>query len=177
MDPTPASPLVRSFERHLRAANRAPTTVATYLHAVRQTHGFLHARGITLEAASRADLEAFMADLLARRAPATAATYHKVLKILYAWLVEEGEVPADPTLRMRPPIVPDKPVPIVPDDGLKRLFQACAGNSYEARRDTALLMLLLDTGARRDEMIGLTPVLGVTPLDEVEAVADHSSWG
>jgi site-specific recombinase XerD len=97
-----------------------------------------------------------MADLLARRAPATAATYHKVLKILYAWLVEEGEIPSDPTLRMRPPIVPDKPVPIVPDDGLKRLFQACAGNSFEARRDTALIMLLLDTGARRDEMVGLT---------------------
>jgi site-specific recombinase XerD len=156
MDATPASPLVRSFERHLRAANRAPTTVATYLHALRQAHSFLHARGTTLEAATRADLEAFMGDLLARRAPATAATYHKVLKILYAWLVEEGEVPADPMVRMRPPIVPDKPVPIVPDDGLKRLFQACAGNSFEARRDTALLMLLLDTGARRDEMIGLT---------------------
>jgi site-specific recombinase XerD len=156
MDATPASPLVRSFERHLRAANRAPTTVATYLHAVRQAHRFLHARGTTLEAAKRADLEAFMADLLARREPATAATYHKVLKILYAWLVEEGEVAADPTVRMRPPIVPDKPVPIVPDDGLKRLFQACAGTSFEARRDTALIMLLLDTGARRDEMIGLT---------------------
>jgi hypothetical protein len=38
-------------------------------------------------------------------------------------------VAADPTLRMRPPIVPDKPVPIVPDDGLKRLFQACAGKA------------------------------------------------
>ena len=117
MDATPASPLVRSFERHLRAANRAPTTVATYLHALRQAHSFLHARGTTLEAASRADLEAFMADLLARRAPATAATYHKVLKILYAWLVEEGEVPANPMVRMRPPIVPDKPVPIVPTMG------------------------------------------------------------
>jgi site-specific recombinase XerD len=156
MDPTPASPLVRSFERHLRAANRAPTTVSTYLHAIRQAHRFLHARGRTFEAATRADLEAFMADLLSRRTPATAATYLKVLKILYAWLVEEGEVPADPTLRMRPPIVPDIPVPIVPDDGLKRLFQACAGNSFEARRDTALLMLLLDTGARREEMVGLT---------------------
>ena len=64
-----------------------------------------------------------MADLLSRRKASTAATYHKVLKILYAWLVKEGEVAADPTLRMRPPIVPDKPVPIVPDDGLKRLFQ------------------------------------------------------
>jgi integrase len=93
----------------------------------------------------------FMADLLTCREPSTAATYHKVLKILYAWLLEEGEVPADPTLLMRPPIVPDKPVPIVPDDGLKRLFQACVGNSFESRRDTALIMLLLDTGARRDE--------------------------
>jgi integrase/recombinase XerC len=69
--------------------------------------------------------------------------------------VEEGEAPADPTARMRPPIVPNKPVPIVPDDGLKRLFQACAGNSFEARRDTALIMLLLDTGACRAEMVGL----------------------
>jgi site-specific recombinase XerD len=72
--------------------------VSTYLHAVRQAHRFLHARGVTFEAAGRADLEAFMADLLARRTPATAATYLKVLKILYAWLVEEGEVPADPTV-------------------------------------------------------------------------------
>jgi hypothetical protein len=45
MDVTRATPLVRSFERHLRAANRAPTTVATYLHAIRQAHGFLQARG------------------------------------------------------------------------------------------------------------------------------------
>jgi integrase/recombinase XerC len=57
--------------------------------------------------------------------------------------------------RMKPPIVPDQPVPIVPEDGLKRLFKACAGNTFEARRDTALLMLLPDTGARRDEMAGL----------------------
>jgi hypothetical protein len=55
----------------------------------------------------------------------------------------------------RPPIVPETPIPIVPDDGLKRLFGVSAGNSFEARRDTALLILLLDTGARREEMVGL----------------------
>ena len=93
-----------------------------------------------------------MGDLLARRAPATAATYYKVLKILYACLAEEEEIPADPMARMKRPIVPDKPVPIVAEDGLKRLLRACAGNTFEARRDTALLMLLLDTGARRAEM-------------------------
>jgi integrase/recombinase XerC len=70
--------------------------------------------------------------------------------------VDEEEIEADPMVRMKPPIVPARPVPIVPADGLKRLFAARAGAGFEARRDTALLMLLLDTGARRAEMAGLT---------------------
>ena len=49
-----------------------------------------------MEAATTADLEAFMADLLARRMASTAATYHKVLKILYGWLAEEEEIPVNP---------------------------------------------------------------------------------
>src|SRR6266536_829939 len=40
--------------------------------------------------------------------------------------------------RMKPPIVPDKPVPIVPEDGLKRLLHICAGNTLEARRERTL---------------------------------------
>jgi site-specific recombinase XerD len=155
VDDPARAPLARSFERHLRAENRSERTVATYLIGLRQAEAFLRARGTTVEAASRADLEAFMGDLLIRRAPSTAATYYKVLKLLYAWLAQEEEIPADPMARMRPPIVPDKPVPIVPEDALKRLFQVCAGNTFEARRDTALLMLLLDTGARRAELADL----------------------
>ena len=67
--------------------------------------------------------------------------------------------------KLRPPIVPDKPVPIVPADALKRLFAVCTGSSFEARRDTALLTLLLDTGARRAEITGLT-------LDDVDLDLD-----
>ena len=57
--------------------------------------------------------------------------------------------------RMRPPIVPDQPVPVVPEEGLRRLLAACAGKDFEARRDTAMIMLLLDTGARRAELVDL----------------------
>jgi site-specific recombinase XerD len=142
--------------------------VAAYLIGVRQADKFLRVHSTTIQAATRADLEAFMADLLARRAASTAATYYKVLKILYGWLVEEEEIAANPMARMKPPIVPDKPVPIVPEDGLKRLLRVCAGNTFEARRDTALIMLLLDTGARRAEMVGLT-------LDDVDLELD-ASW-
>jgi site-specific recombinase XerD len=156
MDTPARSPLARSFERHMRAENRSDTTIATYLHGLRQAETFLRARGTTVEAATRADLEAFMADLLARRTASTAATYYKILKVLYGWLVDEEELDADPMAKMKSPIVPANPVPIVPADGLKRLFQVCAGKSFEARRDTALIMLLLlDTGARRAEMVGL----------------------
>jgi site-specific recombinase XerD len=171
MDKPARSPLARSFERHMRAENRSERTITTYLMGLRQAETFLRERPdrarctderervairpTTLEAASRADLEAFMADVLACRAPSTAATYYKVLKVLYAWLLDEQEIETDPMARMKPPTVPAKPVPIVPADGLKRLFAACAGKDFEARRDTALIMLLLDTGARRAEMVGL----------------------
>jgi site-specific recombinase XerD len=81
MDRAALSPLLRSFERHLRAENRSERTIATYLIGLRQADAFLRAHGTTLEAATRADLEAFMAEVLARRAPSTAATYHKILKV------------------------------------------------------------------------------------------------
>jgi site-specific recombinase XerD len=151
MDPVPPSPLLRSFERHLRAENRSDQTVATYLIGIRQAEAFLAARGTTLAEAGRADLEAYLGDLLTRRA----ATYHKVLKLLYQWLEDEEELPASPMAKLRPPIVPDQPVPVIPDDGLRRLLAACAGKGFEARRDTAMIMLLLDTGARRAELVDL----------------------
>jgi site-specific recombinase XerD len=74
MDPLGPDPLIRSFEPHLYAENRSARTVTTYLIAVRQADTFLRGRGSSLEAATRADLEAFMGDLLARRMPSTAAT-------------------------------------------------------------------------------------------------------
>jgi site-specific recombinase XerD len=130
--------------------------VATYLIALRQAEAFLTgSRGTTLVEAGRADLEAYLGDLLTRRAAATAATYYKVLKLLYQWLEDEDELPANPMAKMRPPIMPDQPVPVIPDDGLRRLLAACAGKGFEARRDTAMIMLPLDTGARRAELVDL----------------------
>ena len=146
------SRLLRSFERYLRAGNRSERTVGNYLESARQADDFLQGRGIRLENATRADLEDFIADLLTRRSAATAATRYKVLRVLYRWLEEEEDIP-NPMAKMKPPIVPEQPVPVIPEDGLRRLLKVCEGKDFEARRDTALIMLLLDTGARRDELM------------------------
>jgi site-specific recombinase XerD len=155
MDRAALSPLLRSFERHLRAENHSERTIASYLQSARQAETFLAGRGMSQTAAGRADLEAFLADLLGRRAAATAATRYKVLRILYRWLEEEDEVAVNPTAKMRPPIVPEHPVPVVPEDGLRRLLATCAGKGFEDRRDVALILLLVDVGPRRAELMGL----------------------
>src|SRR4029453_16012814 len=127
------NPLLRSFERHLRAENRSDQTVATYLIALRQTEAFLTAtRGTTLAEAGRADLEAYLGDLLTRRAPATAATYYKVLKLLYQWLEDEDELPGSPMAKMRPPIWP--PPPLSPPPRVGGPPQTGAGAPGRLRR-------------------------------------------
>jgi site-specific recombinase XerD len=69
--------------------------------ALRQAKAFLAARGIGLVDAGRADLEAFLGDLLTYRAASTAATNYKVPRFLYRWLDEEDEIDRDPTAKMK----------------------------------------------------------------------------
>jgi integrase/recombinase XerC len=154
MHHTAPGSLLRSFERHLRAQNRSERTVGNYLESARRVEVFLEGRGKRLEEATQADLEDFLGDILRRRSANTAATRYKVMRVLYRWLEEEEEL-LNPMARMKPPIIPERPIPIVPDDGLRRLLAACAGKGFEARRDTAIIMLLLDTGARRAELADL----------------------
>jgi site-specific recombinase XerD len=117
-DPSVAD-LVRSFELHLRAENKAGRTIETYLDALRLAAQFLSARGVELEQARREDIEAFIADQLARWKPATAANRYRSLRVFYGWLEAEGEIPVSPMVRMRPPTVPDQPVPS-PSPALRR---------------------------------------------------------
>lgn len=85
--------------------------------------------------------------MLRRWSPATASTRYKQLQALYRWLEDEEEIAVNPMARMKPPVVPE--------DALRRLLGACAGKSFEARRDTAMITFLIDTGARRGEIAGL----------------------
>jgi site-specific recombinase XerD len=155
MDSSASASLSRSFARHLRAKNLSDGTVASYLVGLRQFTAFLQPYGRELIQATRADLEAFVGGLLRRWSPATASTRFKQLQALYRWLEDEQEIAVNPMARMKPPAVPDKPIPVVPEDALRGLLAACAGKSFEARRDTAMITFLIDTGARRGEIAGL----------------------
>jgi site-specific recombinase XerD len=147
--------LARSFERHLRAERKSPRTVETYLEAVRLFSAFLRqGAGRSLTTARREDLEAFLVSLHERCTPATVANRYRSLRRFYGWLEEEEEIPFSPMTKMKPPTVPEQPVPVLPDDALQRLLKACAGKDFEGRRDTAIVMILIDAGPRLAEIAG-----------------------
>ena len=150
--------LIPSWERSLRAANKAPRTRQGYAEAARRLNAFLEANGMPTQVAKlrREHVEHFIDHLVQTYKPATAANRFRSLQQLFKWLEEEGEVAVSPMARMHPPKVPEVPVPVLGDDELRRLLASCAGKDYVQRRDTAIISLFLDTGMRLAELVNLT---------------------
>ena len=67
----------------------------------------------------------------------------------------EEEIEQSPFVKMSPPAVPEQAVPLLTNEEIGRLLQVCKGNDFESRRDTAIIRLLLDSGLRVAELIGI----------------------
>ena len=146
-----------SFSRHIRAENLSPKTAKTYCEAVDQFARFLSDQGMpaALPHIRREHVESFIAHLLDRWSPATAAYRYVGLRAFFRWAVDEGEIKTSPMEKMKPPRVPEPTVPILSEKELGALFKACAGQGFEARRDHAILRLFATTGARKSEFANL----------------------
>lgn len=161
--------LLPDWHRHLRAVNRAPATISSYLAIGTAFAAYLAERGMptTVASITREHVESYIADTADRVKAPTTAKHYRSLQQLFRWLVDDGEITRSPFERMRPPAVPEQPVPVLSDDDLSRLLATATGNTFEARRDTALLRFLIDTGSRAAEVMGLA----VTDLDFESDVA------
>jgi site-specific recombinase XerD len=162
--------VLREWTHALLSEHRSPQTVRSYTESARMLIQFLGdaesaCTTKNLESASRNDLLAvstdelrrFIAHLLDTRSPATAAVRYRSLQQFYGWAVRDGLTSTNPMATMRPPTIPEKPVPVVPLDDLRKLLKACEGRDFLELRDTALIRLMLEPGGmRRAEIVGLT---------------------
>jgi site-specific recombinase XerD len=149
--------MVTSFRRHLRAENKAEQTITAYTYAPLQLADFLTERGMPSEVANirREHVEAFLEDLLGRRSAATANNRYRGLIAFFTWLTDEGEIASSPMARMKPPAIPQQPVPVPSTADVQTILKGCAGNDFEDRRDTAIIRLFADSGIRLAELAGL----------------------
>jgi site-specific recombinase XerD len=151
-------PLLASWRRHLTAQRMSPATLATYSAAVRGLDAFLAAEEMPRVASSirREHVEAFITNLLERWKPATAHNRYRALRAFFGWLVEEGEITESPMVRMKPPRLPEEPPPVLREGDFRRLLESCERDkTFAGRRDDAILRVLIDTGSRRGEVLGL----------------------
>ena len=84
----------------------------------------------------------------------TVATYHRNLRAFFNWLVEQEVLCESPMRKVAAPIDrADQVQPFTEDQVLALL--AASRKSRNAKRDEAILLLLLDSGLRASELCGL----------------------
>jgi site-specific recombinase XerD len=154
--------VLREWTHALKAEHKSDQTVRSYTESVRMLAEFLH--GFDVLRAGTVDLRMFIADLLERRSPSTAAVRFRSLQQFYGWAVRDGLINENPMATMRPPAIPERPVPVVSVEDLRKLLKACEGKDFLEVRDTALIRLMLEPGGmRRAEVVGLS--VGDVDLD------------
>jgi len=122
-------PLRESWVRALRAANKAPKTIRSYEQTLRLYISWLAGRVHSLAAAdiTRDDIRAYLAEQVEANSASTAATRYRGLQQFFRWACDPDEVilATSPMAGMSPPHVPDKPVPLAPDQALVKLLAVC----------------------------------------------------
>lgn len=161
--PLDLTPWVASWLRSLRSRALADNTIRIYKRAGMGLAAHLSTYGppegarpvpTDLDGLHREHIESYITVLLGSTSEGNAHQHYRSLKTFFNWLVDiEEEMDRSPMRRMKAPIVPEKEVAIVPDGSLNALLKCCGGRGYTDRRDTAMIMLLLDTGVRRAELV------------------------
>lgn len=148
---------LQSFQRSLLAANRSHSTIKIYLTSVRTFARYLAAKELPqkLSEIKRQHVESFIVDTLATHSAHTGAGYFRGLQQFFKWLLEDEEVKVSPMEKMVTPHVPEAPPDVLGEDFIRKLFRTCEGNDFMARRDTAIIRMLVDTGLRLSEISNL----------------------
>jgi integrase/recombinase XerD len=149
---------------------RSPRTLASYRRDLASYQAFVAQRGsgsrAVIDAATPADVAAYVASLRRTRSGATVARSLSTMRGFHRFLVEEGEAAVDPTADIPGVAVADLLPKALSEDETGRLLGAVVGTGPAMLRDRALLELLYGTGARVSEVVGLN--LG----DVAEAIDD-----
>ncbi|MEW6226012.1 MAG: site-specific integrase [Chloroflexota bacterium] len=154
--PDHVSSLRDSFALHLEAT-RQPSTTRIYLDALDGLIRHLEANGMPtgVQAIRREHIESHLGARRETVKPATLSIEYRALAKFWRWAVDEDEVSVSPMAKMKPPTVPETPVPVVSVDDFRKLLRAAEGTDFRSRRDTAIMMVFYDTGCRLSEVAGM----------------------
>lgn len=168
---TPIGSLDRSWRRHLRAEGRSEATTRNYLNTLRRFAMWLEAEQLpdTVAEIGSDEIQDFLLDVADQASGATAAFHFRNLCALYKWLTSSREQALkksdSPMLDVSEPKSIDPPRPAFTDAEVSAMLKACAGRSFHAVRDEAIIRLFYATGMRVSGMAGLRYAPDTPQLD------------
>lgn len=148
-------PLLREWRRALKADNKSPRTIGNYDESIRLFTRWLDE--LPEPPDEQADITTSMVrewigHLLDTRSASTADTRYRHLQQWFKWLIGEEEIDDHPMVKMKPPELPEKRIPVLKDDVWERLLDSCKGRDLISRRDHALIRVFADGGPRLSEV-------------------------
>ncbi|GAA3560954.1 tyrosine recombinase XerC [Amycolatopsis ultiminotia] len=166
LDPEDIRALVGDWRTHLRAKNRADSTIDAYLESVAMLVNYLDDENKSMLArdVDRRELERYFEYLRERPNFRTGeslsynyiAKQYRHLQQLYRWLDDvEDIIEISPFYKMEVPAVPDNPPAILRDHELRALLATTVGKSFVQLRDRAIMLVLIDCGVRLGELCAL----------------------
>lgn len=147
---TTAHPSVEQFYHRIDQDALSPSTERNYHYVMDSFVVFLKQdpAGATTE-----DIRDYLSALRKRGlAPATIATHHRILRLFFNFLKEEGMLDTSPVSNLKPPRMPRQYPRIVSDEDMAKLLRAAHRSS---QRDYAVILVFLDCGLRLGELCGL----------------------
>jgi site-specific recombinase XerD len=143
--------LLPSWQLALESSNKSPKTIKSYTASVRSLSAFLRENAMPddIEDVAPDHIRAFLVSERERTSAAYAQQHYRNLHVYFRWIKAEGERSSpNPMDRVDKPAVPETVKPFFTDDEISKLLRVCGGQDLEARRDTAIMRILIDTGVR-----------------------------
>lgn len=90
-----------------------------------------------------------------RLSPFSVQGYARTIKAFWSWLMDEGYISHNPMTSLELPKTPKKVVSTFSQEQIQKILDAIDKKSSCGFRDYTMILLLLDTGIRLSELIGL----------------------
>lgn len=145
------------YSRSLRRRDRTQKTVDLYRKSYVRFWTWAAEQGIDdPDDVTRDQLHAWIDHLRDSDLEAsTVAIYWRNLRPFFTWHAKELST-TSPFTGADNPGEQEAPMPLLTIDDIRALLAACAGKTFEHRRDEAIIRVLYDTGVRLGELVGMT---------------------
>lgn len=147
---------VEGFITTRRAEGKRKRTIGMYTAALGNFREYCQSQNVcAIEAVTPNTLRSYLLNLQdAGHNPGGVRWFYQQVRSFFNWYENEAD-PDDwrnPIKKVKTPMVPEKILDPVPLEDVALLIKTCSGN-YVGVRDKAILLTLIDTGARAGELV------------------------